>query len=168
MTKSNVSTQRSSSRNEGFWFVYFCPAVRPLRNAVPSPGPSSLTKCSTWRMGERWRRESKKWRIVGGTLLPLVSELLTYCVSLLVSSFVNPKEVRLVLLLLKLLGEKQSVRVGVITPYNAQKQRILEAIRGSGFNKQLQWVQIFLQRKFFIVFHQSVTFSNFTAACHKK
>lgn len=75
---------------------------------------------------------------MGGTLLPLVSELLTYCVSLLVSSFVNPKEVRLVLLLLKLLGEKQSVRVGVITPYNAQKQRILEAIRGSGFNKQLQ------------------------------
>ncbi|XP_067231335.1 probable helicase senataxin isoform X1 [Chanodichthys erythropterus] len=53
-------------------------------------------------------------------------------------SFVNPKEVRLVLLLLKLLGEKQSVRVGVITPYNAQKQRIVEAIRGSGINKQLQ------------------------------
>ncbi|KAG1932211.1 probable helicase senataxin [Pimephales promelas] len=53
-------------------------------------------------------------------------------------SFVNPKEVGLVLLLLKLLGEKQSVRVGVITPYNAQKQRILEAVRRSGINKQLQ------------------------------
>ncbi|XP_016325677.1 probable helicase senataxin isoform X1 [Sinocyclocheilus anshuiensis] len=54
-------------------------------------------------------------------------------------SFSNYKEVKLVLLLLKLLGEKQSVRVGVITPYNAQKQRILEAIRGSGIeNKQLQ------------------------------
>ncbi|XP_056122108.1 probable helicase senataxin [Rhinichthys klamathensis goyatoka] len=53
-------------------------------------------------------------------------------------SFINPKEVSLVLLLLKLLGEKQSVRVGVITPYNAQKQRILEAVRSSGVNKQLQ------------------------------
>ncbi|XP_052444287.1 probable helicase senataxin isoform X1 [Carassius gibelio] len=54
-------------------------------------------------------------------------------------SFSNHKEVKLVLLLLKLLGEKQSVRVGVITPYNAQKQRILEAIRGSGIdNKHLQ------------------------------
>ncbi|XP_058614160.1 probable helicase senataxin isoform X1 [Onychostoma macrolepis] len=54
-------------------------------------------------------------------------------------SFSNHKEVKLVLLLLKLLGEKQSVRVGVITPYNAQKQRILEAVRGSGIdNKQLQ------------------------------
>ncbi|XP_077050590.1 putative helicase senataxin isoform X2 [Siphateles boraxobius] len=53
-------------------------------------------------------------------------------------SFINPKEVSLVLLLLKLLGEKQSVRVGVITPYNAQKQRIIDAVRGSGINKQLQ------------------------------
>ncbi|XDV38190.1 hypothetical protein PO909_007653 [Leuciscus waleckii] len=53
-------------------------------------------------------------------------------------SFFNPKEVSLVLLLLKLLGEKQSVRVGVITPYNAQKQRILNAVRSSGINKQLQ------------------------------
>lgn len=69
----------------------------------------------------------------------LVSEQFIYCVSPLVSSFSNHKEVKLVLLLLKLLGEKQSVRVGVITPYNAQKQRILEAIRGSGIdNKQLQ------------------------------
>ncbi|XP_067279043.1 probable helicase senataxin isoform X2 [Pseudorasbora parva] len=50
-------------------------------------------------------------------------------------SFINPKEVSLVLLLLKLLGEKQSVRVGVITPYSAQKQRILDAIRGSGINR---------------------------------
>ncbi|XP_016128243.1 probable helicase senataxin isoform X1 [Sinocyclocheilus grahami] len=54
-------------------------------------------------------------------------------------SFSNHKEVKLVLLLLKLLGEKQSVRVGVITPYNAQKRRILDAVRGSGINnKQLQ------------------------------
>ncbi|XP_016306684.1 probable helicase senataxin isoform X2 [Sinocyclocheilus anshuiensis] len=54
-------------------------------------------------------------------------------------SFSNHKEVKLVLLLLKLLGEKQSVRVGVITPYNAQKRRILNAVRGSGIdNKQLQ------------------------------
>lgn len=75
---------------------------------------------------------------MGGTLLPAVSEHLTYCVSPLVSSFINPKEVSLVLLLLKLLGEKQSVRVGVITPYSAQKHRILDAVRGSGINKQLQ------------------------------
>ncbi|KAL1253434.1 hypothetical protein QQF64_018127 [Cirrhinus molitorella] len=54
-------------------------------------------------------------------------------------SFSNHKEVELVLMLLKMLGEKQSVRVGVITPYNAQKQRIMEAMRGSGIDrKQLQ------------------------------
>uniref|UniRef100_A0A8C2CAZ5 Senataxin n=1 Tax=Cyprinus carpio TaxID=7962 RepID=A0A8C2CAZ5_CYPCA len=53
-------------------------------------------------------------------------------------SFSNHKEVKLVLLLLKLLGEKQSVRVGVITPYNAQKQRILEAIRGSGIDNKVE------------------------------
>uniref|UniRef100_A0A672NI82 Probable helicase senataxin n=1 Tax=Sinocyclocheilus grahami TaxID=75366 RepID=A0A672NI82_SINGR len=53
------------------------------------------------------------------------------------SSFSNHKEVKLVLLLLKLLGKKQSVRVGVITPYNAQKQRILEAIRGSGIDNKV-------------------------------
>ncbi|XP_050949163.1 probable helicase senataxin isoform X2 [Labeo rohita] len=52
-------------------------------------------------------------------------------------SFSNHKEVKLVLLLLKMLGEKQSVRVGVITPYNAQKQRITEAIRGSGIQLQV-------------------------------
>ncbi|KAL7853299.1 hypothetical protein AOLI_G00201430 [Acnodon oligacanthus] len=43
-------------------------------------------------------------------------------------SFYNQKEVKLVLMLLKLIGEKQVVRVGVITPYNAQKQHILEAV----------------------------------------
>lgn len=48
------------------------------------------------------------------------------------SSFFNLKEVKLVVMLLKLLGEKQSVRVGVITHYNAQKQKILEALRESG------------------------------------
>ncbi|XP_073680895.1 probable helicase senataxin isoform X1 [Garra rufa] len=54
-------------------------------------------------------------------------------------SFSNHKEVKMVLLLLKLLGEKQPVRVGVITPYNAQKQRITEAVRVSGINsKQIQ------------------------------
>ncbi|XP_072517573.1 probable helicase senataxin isoform X2 [Salminus brasiliensis] len=54
-------------------------------------------------------------------------------------SFSNHKEVKLVLMLLKLIGEKQAVRVGVITPYNAQKQQILRAValeaRG---NKPLQ------------------------------
>ncbi|KAK7143076.1 hypothetical protein R3I93_014289 [Phoxinus phoxinus] len=53
-------------------------------------------------------------------------------------SFINPKEVSLVLLLLKLLAEKQSVRVGVITPYSAQKHRILDAVRASGINNKLQ------------------------------
>ncbi|XP_059398476.1 probable helicase senataxin [Carassius carassius] len=53
-------------------------------------------------------------------------------------SFSNNKEVKLVLLLLKLLIKKQSDRVGIITPYNAQKQCILEAIRSSGLDKQLQ------------------------------
>ncbi|XP_051961438.1 probable helicase senataxin [Xyrauchen texanus] len=55
-------------------------------------------------------------------------------------SFINPKEVTLVMLLLKLIGEKQSVRVGVITPYSAQKHRILDAIRECGIekNKHLQ------------------------------
>ncbi|XP_051960453.1 probable helicase senataxin [Xyrauchen texanus] len=52
-------------------------------------------------------------------------------------SFINLKEVKLVVLLLKLLVEK-SVRVGVITPYNAQKQRILDAIGESGIDKHLQ------------------------------
>uniref|UniRef100_A0A8C1BJV7 Senataxin n=1 Tax=Cyprinus carpio carpio TaxID=630221 RepID=A0A8C1BJV7_CYPCA len=52
-------------------------------------------------------------------------------------SFSNRIEVELVVLLLKLLVEKQSVRVGVITPYNAQKQRILEAIRSSGIEQQV-------------------------------
>ncbi|XP_037401751.1 probable helicase senataxin isoform X2 [Pygocentrus nattereri] len=47
-------------------------------------------------------------------------------------SFYNLKEVKLVLMLLKQIGERQVVRVGVITPYNAQKQRILEAV-----NKEL-------------------------------
>ncbi|XP_056586884.1 probable helicase senataxin isoform X2 [Triplophysa dalaica] len=47
-------------------------------------------------------------------------------------SFFNLKEVKLVMMLLNLLGEKQSVRVGVITHYNAQKQKILEALRESG------------------------------------
>ncbi|KAI7796065.1 putative helicase senataxin [Triplophysa rosa] len=54
-------------------------------------------------------------------------------------SFFNLKEVKLVVMLLKLLGEKQSVRVGVITHYNAQKQKILEALREPGSeNKHLQ------------------------------
>ncbi|KAI4892650.1 hypothetical protein NFI96_025055 [Prochilodus magdalenae] len=44
-------------------------------------------------------------------------------------SFSNLKEVKLVVMLLKLIGEKLMGRVGVITPYNAQKQRILEAVR---------------------------------------
>ncbi|KAL4617413.1 putative helicase senataxin [Arapaima gigas] len=44
-------------------------------------------------------------------------------------SFYNQKEVNLVLLMLRLIAEKQNTRVGVITPYNAQKQRLLGAIR---------------------------------------
>ncbi|MCJ8741079.1 hypothetical protein PDJAM_G00066540 [Pangasius djambal] len=50
-------------------------------------------------------------------------------------SFSNLKEVKLVVLLFKLLAErlvsrkeKQPIRVGIITPYNAQKQRILQAL----------------------------------------
>ncbi|XP_035377280.1 probable helicase senataxin isoform X1 [Electrophorus electricus] len=46
-------------------------------------------------------------------------------------SFYNLKEVQLVLLLLSLVREEQVVRVGVITPYNAQKQHILEALKDS-------------------------------------
>ncbi|KAA0719715.1 putative helicase senataxin [Triplophysa tibetana] len=54
-------------------------------------------------------------------------------------SYFNIKEVKLVVMLLKLLGEKPSVRVGVITHYNAQKQKILEALRESSSQiKQLQ------------------------------
>ncbi|TRY95053.1 hypothetical protein DNTS_004687 [Danionella cerebrum] len=53
-------------------------------------------------------------------------------------SFINPREVTLVVLLLKMLCKEQTVKVGVITPYNAQKQQILEAIWRSGINKQLQ------------------------------
>ncbi|KPP75887.1 putative helicase senataxin, partial [Scleropages formosus] len=43
-------------------------------------------------------------------------------------SFYNQKEVRLVRFLLKLIAEKQVGKVGVITPYNAQKHRILDSI----------------------------------------
>uniref|UniRef100_A0A4W5MRY2 Senataxin n=1 Tax=Hucho hucho TaxID=62062 RepID=A0A4W5MRY2_9TELE len=43
---------------------------------------------------------------------------------LVTRSFSNLKEVQLVLLLLRLMAEKQQVKVGVITPYNAQKDRI--------------------------------------------
>uniref|UniRef100_A0A3P8Z4G2 Senataxin n=2 Tax=Esox lucius TaxID=8010 RepID=A0A3P8Z4G2_ESOLU len=39
-------------------------------------------------------------------------------------SFSNPKEIQLVRFLLELIAEKQQVRVGVITPYKAQKDRI--------------------------------------------
>ncbi|XP_030623784.1 probable helicase senataxin [Chanos chanos] len=54
-------------------------------------------------------------------------------------SYSNLKEVRLVLLLLKLVCEKQVGRVGVITPYNGQKQKILEAIaRESGRDNKRQ------------------------------
>ncbi|XP_055035799.2 probable helicase senataxin isoform X2 [Misgurnus anguillicaudatus] len=54
-------------------------------------------------------------------------------------SFSNQKEVKLVLMLLKLLSEKQSVRVGVITPYNAQKRKIMDAMRKPDFEcKHLQ------------------------------
>lgn len=55
--------------------------------------------------------------------------------SIFLSSYSNAKEVKLVVLLYKLLGEnhakrkeKQQMRIGIITPYNAQKQRILEAL----------------------------------------
>ncbi|XP_066501655.1 probable helicase senataxin isoform X2 [Hoplias malabaricus] len=44
-------------------------------------------------------------------------------------SYSNVKEVKLVLMLLKRIWEKPSMRVGVITPYNAQKQKILQAIK---------------------------------------
>ncbi|XP_049322547.1 probable helicase senataxin isoform X2 [Astyanax mexicanus] len=54
-------------------------------------------------------------------------------------SFSNQKEVKLILMLLKLIGEKQVVRVGVITPYNAQKQQILRAVNAEARgNKTLQ------------------------------
>ncbi|TSK72033.1 putative helicase senataxin [Bagarius yarrelli] len=51
------------------------------------------------------------------------------------NSFSNSQEVKLVVLLYKQLGEKhalrmekQPIRVGIMTPYNAQKQRILQAL----------------------------------------
>lgn len=43
---------------------------------------------------------------------------------LVTRSFSNLKEVQLVVFLLRLMAEKQQVKVGVITPYNAQKDRI--------------------------------------------
>ncbi|XP_051534082.1 probable helicase senataxin isoform X2 [Myxocyprinus asiaticus] len=57
-------------------------------------------------------------------------------------SFINLKEVKLVVLLLKLLVEKKSVRVGVITPYNAQKRRILHAVRESGIDNEHLQVEV--------------------------
>ncbi|KAJ7988254.1 hypothetical protein DPEC_G00321680 [Dallia pectoralis] len=44
-------------------------------------------------------------------------------------SFCNPKEVQLVMFLLELMAEKQQVKVGVITPYNAQKDRINREVK---------------------------------------
>lgn len=43
---------------------------------------------------------------------------------LVTRSFSNLKEVQLVVFLLRLIAEKHQVKVGVITPYNAQKDRI--------------------------------------------
>ncbi|KAJ8261382.1 hypothetical protein COCON_G00171050 [Conger conger] len=43
-------------------------------------------------------------------------------------SFCNYKEVKLVLTLIKMILDKQLIKVGVITPYNAQKYRIQEYI----------------------------------------
>ncbi|XP_062867427.1 probable helicase senataxin [Trichomycterus rosablanca] len=60
-------------------------------------------------------------------------------------SYSNRKEVKLVLLLLKLLWEKQStsverqlMRIGVITPYNAQKRCILEALSKESKTQQVE------------------------------
>lgn len=58
----------------------------------------------------------------------------TYCISLFLSSFYNTKEVKLVVVLLKLLGKhaatrkEKQMRVGIITPYKAQKLRIQQAL----------------------------------------
>ncbi|KAJ8286560.1 hypothetical protein GJAV_G00040580 [Gymnothorax javanicus] len=43
-------------------------------------------------------------------------------------SFCNLREVKLVLILIKMIFEKQVFKVGIITPYNAQKYRIQRAI----------------------------------------
>ncbi|KAF4076992.1 hypothetical protein AMELA_G00203080 [Ameiurus melas] len=64
-------------------------------------------------------------------------------------SFSNLKEVNLVLLLLKLLGEKhatrkekQQIRIGIITPYNAQKQRLLQALKNDTDKEYKKCIQV--------------------------
>uniref|UniRef100_W5UB54 Putative helicase senataxin n=1 Tax=Ictalurus punctatus TaxID=7998 RepID=W5UB54_ICTPU len=64
-------------------------------------------------------------------------------------SFSNLKEVNLVLLLLKLLGEKhamrkekQQIRAGIITPYNAQKQRLLQALQNDTDKEYKKCIQV--------------------------
>ncbi|MCI4386844.1 hypothetical protein PGIGA_G00067390 [Pangasianodon gigas] len=64
-------------------------------------------------------------------------------------SFSNLKEVKLVVLLFKLLAEKQAsrkekqpIRVGIITPYNAQKQRILQALEKDTDKELKKYIQV--------------------------
>lgn len=56
-----------------------------------------------------------------------------FCCSLFLSSFANQKEAKLVVLLLKQLGRsyhmrKEKLRIGIITPYSAQKRCIKLAL----------------------------------------
>ncbi|KAI1904748.1 hypothetical protein AGOR_G00008890 [Albula goreensis] len=57
-------------------------------------------------------------------------------------SFCNPKEVKLVLFLIKLILEKQIVKVGVITPYNAQKYRIQDSINREMAKEETKRIQV--------------------------
>ncbi|XP_058861511.1 probable helicase senataxin [Acipenser ruthenus] len=56
-------------------------------------------------------------------------------------SFHNDQEVKLVMQLIKLIVEKQKGRVGVITHYSAQKQRIKDCINREG-SKLFQFVEV--------------------------
>ncbi|XP_041098816.1 probable helicase senataxin isoform X2 [Polyodon spathula] len=56
-------------------------------------------------------------------------------------SFHNDQEVKLVMQLIRLIAEKQKGRVGVITPYSAQKQRIKDCINREG-SKLFQFVEV--------------------------
>ncbi|XP_064164153.1 probable helicase senataxin [Anguilla rostrata] len=57
-------------------------------------------------------------------------------------SFCNHKEVKLVLILIKMILEKQNIKVGVITPYNAQKYRIQESINREMAKEELKRSQV--------------------------
>ncbi|XP_036384373.1 probable helicase senataxin isoform X2 [Megalops cyprinoides] len=57
-------------------------------------------------------------------------------------SFCNHKEVKLVLFLIKMMLDKQIIKVGVITPYNAQKLRIQESINREMAKEESKRLQV--------------------------